>query len=82
MKRGKIKKAKRALAAKFYNDEDSARFEARLKKNARAEPRVPAMVATKGARTRFTGLTSVAAVAALRTVRKKKAKRNSEGDQK
>jgi hypothetical protein len=83
MKRDKITKVKRVLAAKLrYNDEDSDRFEARLKKNARTEPRVPAMIATKGVRTRFTGLTSAAAFAALRTAGKKKAKRISKGEQK
>ncbi len=71
----KTTKAKPPRAAKsLYSDEDTARFEARLKKNARKEPRVPAMIATRGARTRFTGLTSAAAVAVLKSARRKKNK--------
>jgi len=53
-------------------DEDKERFEARLHENAGAEPRVPAMRATKGKRTKFTGMTTKGAVAAVKATGAKK----------
>jgi hypothetical protein len=58
----------------LYIDEDKARFEARLHKNAKTEPHVPPMKANKGKRTRFTGLTTKGAVAALKKIRAKETK--------
>ncbi|MEJ1967680.1 MAG: hypothetical protein WDN03_03435 [Rhizomicrobium sp.] len=54
-----------------YIDGDTERFEARL--HARAgEPRVPPPTATKGKRTRFTGMTTQGTVAAVKAEHSKK----------
>jgi hypothetical protein len=57
----------------LYTDGDAERFEGRLLQNAdKSEPRVPAMLASAGKRTKFTGMTAKGTVAALRKSRKKK----------
>ncbi|HXC53904.1 MAG TPA: hypothetical protein VNU97_01290 [Rhizomicrobium sp.] len=69
----KSPKKPRSRSSLSYIDGDAERFEARLRKNAKArEPRVPAMLASKGKRTKFTGMTAKGTVAALRAGAKKR----------
>ena len=61
-----------------YVDGDVVRFEERLHRNAHSpEPRVPAMTATKGKRTRFTGLTTKGAVQLVKAEHARQAKKKS-----
>jgi hypothetical protein len=65
-------KRKGSAAKLVYADADRARFEARLHKNAKTAPGVPALISTKGKRNKFTGMTTSETVASLKALKAKK----------